>query len=266
MGRLRLSAAPVVLLLAVACTDPGPVPGSDRVLSAAGTASAEAPPPLPPPTSSTTAVAVAVTVAAPPTTKVAVAPSTTVRRTATTRAPATATPPIEGYSPAPPPPGVDADGYGGYGGVTDTTVGGSTVTLWVYPREQYLGETMQVAAQVSGKDAIRSLTIDFGNGYVHTSPKQYSWDCATEARNAGDSKWYVYPAPGQFRITATAVVVPCEIYPGPPAGTIGPDGLPLSTAPMPLSPVGVPQTVSAGMDVLQRPDRHLPPVGPSPGP
>lgn len=120
MGRLRRSAAPVVLLLAVACTDPGPVPGSDRVLSAAGTASAEAPPPVPAPTSTTTAVTVT---APPPTTKVGVAPST-VRRTATTRAPATGTPPIAGYSPAPPPPGVDADGYGGYGGVTDTRSAG----------------------------------------------------------------------------------------------------------------------------------------------
>lgn len=263
MGRLRLAAAPVVLLLAVACTDPGPVPGSDRVLSAAGTASAEAPASLPTPTSTTTAVTVT---APPPTTKVAVAPPTMVRRTATTRVPATATPPIAGYSPAPPPPGVDADGYGGYGGVTDSTVGGTTVTLWVYSWEQYLGETMQVAAQVSSKDAIRSLIIDFGNGYVLTSPRQYSWDCATETRDAGDSKWYVYPAPGQFRITATAVIVPCGIHPGPPAGTIGPDGQPLSTAPMPLSPIGTPHSVSAAMDVLQRPDRHLPPVGPSPGP
>lgn len=264
MGPLRRRAVPFVLLLAAACGTTGPAP--DRVLSATGTASPEAPATVP----TTTAT----TAAAPTTTKpVLTSTSTTVRRAATTvarsaptRAPAPSTPPIAGYSPAPPPPGVVADGYGGYGGVTDTTVGGSTVTLWVYPREQYLGETMQVAAEVTGKDAIRSLTIDFGNGYVLTSPRQYSWDCATEDRKAGDSKWYVYPAPGQYRITATAVVVPCGIHPGPPAGTIGPDGQPLSTDPMPLSPIGTPHTVSAGMDVLQRPDRHLPPVGPSPGP
>lgn len=66
--------------------------------------------------------------------------------------------------------------------------------MWEYLREQYLGETMQVAAQVSGRDAIRSLTIHFGNGHVLTSPRQYRWDCAIETRNAGDSKWYVYPA------------------------------------------------------------------------
>ena len=251
MGPLRRRAVPFVLVLAAACGNTGPAP--DRVLSAAGAASPEAPVP-------TTA-----TSAAPTTTKpVVTSTSTTARPAATTVARSTSTP-----SPAPSAPlssGVVPDGYGGKGGVIATTVGGSTLTLWVYPRAQYLGEMMQVAVEVTGKDAITSLTIDFGNGYVLTSPREYSWDCATQDRKVGNNKWYVYPAPGQYRITATAGVIPCGIHPGPPAGIIGPDGQPLSTDPMPLSAIGTPHAVSAGMDVLQRPDRPPAPVGPPPGP
>jgi hypothetical protein len=265
MRPLRRCAVLLVLLLAAACGDAGPSP--DRVLSAAGAASEEAPPEVPAPSSTTTSTAAAAVVTT--TTKrpapVTTSPPTTVARTRTTRPPATPTPPIDGYSPAPPPPGVEADGYGGYGGVTHASNGGVELELMVYPREQYLGEMVQVGAQVSKPDsvAITSVKIDFGNGHLVTGSPGLGWYCGPSTYHAGASTGgYVYPAPGTYTITATVTFVACMGMPGmwigphmpPPAGLQGP------WFPEPH------QAVSASMGMLQRPDRHPPPVGPPPGP
>ncbi len=152
-----------------------------------------------------------------------------------------------------------------YGGVTATTAAGVTVELRVYPREQYLGEMMQVGFKVERPEGISvtSMKLDYGNGHVVTFGPQNNWYCGT-AGDAGNSNWYTYPAPGTFRISATVTVVNCMggipggVWIGPhfppPAGLIGP------WFPEPH------QAVTAGMDILQRPDRHPRPVGPPPGP
>lgn len=261
MGTLRRCAVPLVLLLGAACGDAGPAP--DRVLSAAGAVGEEAPAPVPT-TSTTIPTPVAPTTMTTTTRAAPVATTaTTARRTRTTRAPVTATPSIAGYSPAPPPPGVLPDGYGGYGGVTSRSAGGVTVELAVYAREQYFGEMTQVGVQVAHPEnvAISSVKIDFGNGHVVPSTPLASWTCgSTQDASAGSN--YVYPEPGTFRITATATFVTCMGVPGmligpynpPPTGLVGP------WFPQPH------EAVSAGMDVLQRPDRPPRPVGPPPGP
>lgn len=257
---LRRCVVPVVLALAAAC---GGGQGPDRFLSAAGGAPDEPPftvvSTTSPATTSTVPFPVTTVTSRPATT------TTTARRTQTTRAPVTATPPIAGYSPAPPPPGVEPDGYGGYGGVTTTSARGVTVRLAVYPREQYFGEIFQVSVLVDRPEGISvtSLKLDFGNGTVVSLAPQSGWYCGT-AQAAGDGRGYTFPAPGTFRITATATVVNCMggipggIWIGPhfppPQGLIGP------WFPEPHA------AVSAGMDVLHRPDRPPLPVGPPPGP
>ena len=208
-----------------------------------------------PPVTTTTKRADPVTTAAP----------TTVRRTQTTRAPVTPTPPIDGYSPAPPPPGVQADGYGGYGGVTYASAGGVELELSVYPREQHFGEHVSIAASTTKPDsvAITSVRIDLGNGHVITGPQGPGWYCGPSTYRAGASaSGYIYPAPGTYKITATVTFVTCLGVPGmwigpynpPPTGLQGP------WFPQPH------QVVTANMEMLQRPDRHKPPVGPAPGP
>ncbi len=252
----------MILLLAAACGGAGNAP--DRVLSAAAAATEDAPAPSSTVTSTSTTAAPATTTEKPVPVTTAAPRTTVVRRAPTTRAPVTSTPPIAGYSPAPPPPGVQADGYGGYGGVTRGTTGPVEIELSVYPREQYLGEIVQVAARVSHPEsvAITSIRIDFGNGHVVSGSQGLGWYCGPQTQDAGAGAWYTYPAPGTFRITATATFVACMGVPGmwigpyfpPPAGLQGP------WFPEPH------QAVTAGMDMLQRPDRPPRPVGPPPGP
>ena len=176
----------------------------------------------------------------------------------------TPSPPIAGYAPAPPPPGVAADGYGGYGGFTEVSAGPVTLELSVYPREQYFGEMAQVWATVSHPEnvAITSLKLDYGNGQVVSGGLANGWYCNTAQNASVGNNGYVYPAPGSFRITATVTFVTCIGIPGayigppqpPPTGLVGP------WFPEPH------QSLSAAIPVLQRPDRPPPPVGPPPGP
>ena len=260
--RRVLTAMAVVVLAATACGGDAAAPAPERVLTAAGAASEEAPAPTTTPSPPTTV--------APPTTSTTKrpAPATTVKpATATTRVPVTPAPPIAGYSPAPPPPGVQADGYGGYGGVTTVSKGGVAVTLSVYPREQYFGEVVQVGASAGhpAEVAITALTIDFGNGHIIAGPQTQAWGCGT-AKDANEGRWYTYPAAGLYRISVTVTFVPCTVLPGPPGGWVLPDGQPAVGMPLPWIASGPPDTVTAGMDMLQRPDRPPRPVGPPPGP
>ncbi len=264
MRGLRRSAIPVVFLVAAACGGAGPSP--DRVLSAAGTATAEV-------ATTVASTAPAATAAPATTTTTPAATSTTVRRTtttvprpATTRPPATLAPPKPGYAPAPPPPGVAPDGVSGYGGLTTTTEGSTSVSLRVYPREQYFGETMQIWVGVTHMEAVSTLTLDLGNGHVVTLQLGGYAPCARVPRDVGGSQWYVYPAPGTYRITATVTVTPCQILPGPPGGWALPDGSPAVDFPEPWLATGPAHTVSASMDILQRADVPPRPVGPPPGP
>ena len=271
MGPLRRCIAPLVLFVAAACGNAGPSP--DRVLSATGSASEEAALEVLASSSSTTSpsTSTSTTRAAPATTTtkqaapVATTAPTRARRTQTTRAPVTPTPPIDGYSPAPPPPGVQADGYGGYGGVTYAYAGEVELELSVYPREAHLGDNVQIGASITKPDnvAITSAKIALGNGHVITGSQGLGWYCGPSTYHAGAStNGYMYPAAGTYKITATVTFVTCMGVPGmwigpyfpPPAGLVGP------WFPEPH------QAVTASMHVLQRPDGHKPPVGPPPGP
>lgn len=242
-----------MLLLAAACGNAGPEP--DQVLSAAGAAAEEAPAP---PTTTTT---VAPTTVAPTVTTTRPAPATTAttaKRTQTSKVPVTPAPTIAGYSPAPPPPGVEPDGYGGYGGVTTVSANGLTMELHVYAREQYFGSPTQVWVEIAHPlgVAVTAITIDFGNGHVDTATPLARWTCGS-ADDAPASANYTYPVAGHFRVTATASAVPCMAHPEVPGGWGPAGGGQYATTP--------PQTVSAGIDVLQRPDAPPPPVGPPPG-
>ena len=256
MGSRRRYAIPLVLLLAAACGDAGPQ--SEGVLSAATeSASQEAPV-----TSTSTSISTTTT-AAPATTTTrpapATTPTTTPRRTQTTRVPVTPAPPLARYSPTPPPPGVEPDGYGGYGGVTTASANGLTLELHVYAREQYRGSPTQVWVEVAHPVgvAVTAITIDFGNGHVVNATPLPRWSCGS-ADDAPASAVYTYPVPGRFRVTATANALPCMAMPAAPGGW-GPAGA------GPWGPATPPQAVSAGMDVLQRADAPPPPVGPPPG-
>jgi hypothetical protein len=236
--------------LLTACGPSRTAPGTaEQTLSAAAasdTAEVTVPPPSTttvPPLATTTTLSAAV---APPTTRPARAPS-------------------RAYSP-PPPAGVHPDGYGGYGGAATATADGTAVTLQVYPREQYLGERVQVSVRVAGTTAVRSIVIDLGDGTVVHPPQLQSWGCPSAPRETGGgAPAHVYAAPGAYRVTAVVTAVPCTILPGPPGGWTGPDGQPAVGMPLPWVPSGPDQTVPAAIDVNQRPQRPPSPVGPPPG-
>ena len=152
-------------------------------------------------------------------------------------------------------------GTGGYGGTSTVTGDGTTVTLSVYPREQYMGERVQVGLEVVGTTAVTAIRIDPGDGTV--APRRDGGSCPTGRRSAGAT--HVYSAPGTYQITATVSAVPCQVLPGPAGGWTGPDGLPAVGMPSPWLPDGPEQVLSVTIPVTQRPDRPPPPVGPSPG-
>lgn len=254
MTALRRYPVALLLLVTAACGG-GAGRDADQILAAAGSAGEEAPAPaLPLPTTT-----VAPTTLAPATTTTKRPAPTTTALTRTTRVAVTPSPPIAGYSPAPPPPGVEPDGYGGYGGVTTVAAGGISVELHVYAREQYFGEPTQVWVDVAHPlgVAITAITIDFGNGHVVNTTPLPRWGCGSPD-DAPASASYTYPAAGRFRVTATASALPCMALPELPGW--GPAG----AGPPGINPS--PQMVSAGIDVLQRGDRPPAPVGPPPGP
>jgi len=82
---------------------------------------------------------------------------------------------------------VEADGHGGYGGVTTVTVPDATVELSLYPREQYFGENVQVRVEVTTKERRRSTST----------------------------------RPPANTIRATVTIIPCISIPGPPGSPAG---------------------------------------------
>jgi hypothetical protein len=253
-GRWR-AAVPIVLVVAAGCGGP---PAGTRTITAAGASRSDVV--AAEQATTTTAITAPTTVKAtgavpgPTTTTRPVSPPTTVRRpTTATTPPAATTPPVAPYAPGPPPPGVLPDGYGGYGGVTTTSTGGTTVTLHVYAREQYLGEQVQVRAEASTAGIVTSIRFDFGDGHVVAEAPLPNWYCSTQVRDAPAAANYVYPAPGRYTVAVIVTVAPCTFMPGPP-GLAGPG-----------VPTGPPVDVRAGIDVLQRADPPPRPVGPSPG-
>jgi hypothetical protein len=247
MGPLRRCAVPLVLLLAAACGDAGAGPEPGRVLAAAGASGEEAPvftaPPIPPVLPSITTIATTTTTRRPapvPTTTT----STAVPRTSTTRAPS----------------GVTEDGLGG---LAEATVAGVKLEMSAYPLERYFGEDVHVGASVIHPPgtAITSLKLDLGNGHVVTGQPSTGWYCEATG-NAGISDWYVYPAPGTYKITATFTFVACQGIPGMYVGPHfpRPEGLVGPWFPEPH------QSATAAINVTTRPDRRPLPVGTVPGP
>lgn len=258
MGRLAFALGLAAGVLA-GCGGSGGSPGVERTLSAAGSGSETVSPEAATATTpATPAPEVDTTVVVRPRATASAAPRGTVAAGA---APATG-----GYSPPPPPPGVQPDGYNGYGGVSTVTAEGTTVTLRVYPREQYMGERVQVGVEVAGTTAVRAIRIDLGDGTVVDSPQTYAWNCPASSRPLGAGvPAHVYPAPGVYRITVAVTAVPCQILPGPPGGWTGPDGQPAVGMPLPWAPAGPDQALSVSIAVNQRSDRPPPPVGAPPG-
>jgi hypothetical protein len=260
MGPLRRHAVPLLLVLAAACGNAGPQP--DRVLSAAGTPTGDSQVTADPTTTSSTAPPTTVAPATTSTTK-RPAPTTTVKagQPLTTRGPVTPAPPIPGFSP--PPPGVEPDGYGGYGGATRTSAYGVTIELTVYPRERYLGEPVQAGAQVSRPEnvAITALKLDFGDGHVVEAAPLQGWHCGS-TETGSTMAYYTHPASGHYRISAIVEILQCSPLVDIP-GFPYPGGVKPTNPWLPTGPAG---TVTASMDTIHRPDRRPPPVGPPPGP
>jgi hypothetical protein len=242
-----------------ACGGSAGSPGVERTLSAAGSGGETlSPETTSPPAPATPAPAVSTTVAVRPGATTPPAPKATV---------AAGTARTTEYAPPPPPSGVEPDGYGGYGGVSTVTAAGTTVTLRVYPREQYLGERVQVGLEVAGTTAVRAIRLDLGDGTVVDAPQTHTWSCPTASRPIGASTpAHFYAVPGVYRVTATVTAVPCQILPGPPGGWTGPDGQPAVGMPSPWVPAGPDQVLSVSIPVHQRSDRPPLPVGPPPGP
>ena len=259
MRRLALAAGLVPAAAVLAACGGSAGPGVERTLTAAGSGGeAVSPETTSTPVLPTMAPVVSTTVQVRPRPTTAPAPRATVAA-----GPATATE----YAPPPPPAGVQPDGYGGYGGVSTATAEGTTVTLRVYPREQYMGERVQVGLEVAGATAVRAIRLDLGDGTVVDSPQTHTWSCPTASRRVGDGvPAHVYGAPGVYRVTVTVTAVPCQILPGPPGGWTGPDGQPAVGMPTPWVAAGPEQVLSVSIPVHQRPDRPPPPVGPPPGP
>ena len=257
MRRLRSGAVQLLALVVLGSACGGSTAigtggdGPADVAVAAGSVSQELPAP-------TTTVTSPPTTLAPPPTPPPPRPKPT---TSTTRRPA---PPPAGppgaqagkpYAPPPPPPGVVASGYGGYGGIATTTAHNATVSLSLYPREQYFGEGVQVGVEVKTTDFVRSIKVDMGNGTVFDVVAVRGGTCSRELRMvSGGGPYYVYPAPGHYLIRAIVTVVPCIPMAGPPELPPG--------APSPFEE----HTVEASIYLDQRADRPPRPVGPPPGP
>jgi hypothetical protein len=200
MGRLRRFAAPLVLLLAVACGNPDA--GPDTTLSAAGgLAGAE---PAPTVTSATAPTTVVPVTAAPTTT--ARPPVTTGPTTTAAARPRPTTPPPP--TTASPGPVLSADPATLLAETTSVTQGGTTAFVKAV-REQYLGEKVYVWVEATAAERIVSIQIDFGDGYVTTNPQPIPWTLITTgAMSASAQRSHVYPAAGHYRITVTLTLVP----------------------------------------------------------
>jgi hypothetical protein len=240
---LRRRAVPLLLLLAAACGNAAP--DQERVLAAAGeTANVEAP---------------ATTTTTPPTTSTTAAPVTTTTTSRPAPTPTSAAPAVVRTTvaprpaPAPPPPGVEPWGYGGLGGRTTASAGGTTAALQVYPRQQYAGEPVQVSVEVTTPSFV-TAKVDRGNGVVHEATLTAKCQPTPYVATGGPPPFYVYPAPGDYVIRLIVTVIPCMVIPGPPGSPYG--------APDPVAPR---QTVEVSMAFHQRAEPPPRPVGPPPG-
>lgn len=236
----RRLAFALVLVLAAACAGPGQ--GDDRVAVAAGSAAQEVPAPT-----STSQPAPA------PTTSTTQRPAPTT--TSTTRAPAPPTTARPAPAPTRPrgpyPPGVSGTTLS-----ATTTAGDTTLTMKLFPADQYFGENIQVRMELATRDAVRSVKVDFGNGtVVDATPPAFTCPGAVRALNPG-APTYTYPAPGRYVVRAIVTSAPCVPFPATP-----PPGFP-SEVPDPLHPDRV---VEVAITFDQAPDRPPPPVGPPPG-
>lgn len=229
-----------LLLAATACAGPGPSP--DRVAVAAG-AGAQV---IPEPTTTTTTVAPA------PTT------TTTKRPPATTTSTARPAPPATTAAPAPRPRGPYPPGVSGTTLSATTTSGSTTLSLKLFPGDQYFGEIVQVSMELSTRNAVRSVKVDFGNGHVvDASHPGITFNCPGTVRSLNPgAPIYTYPAPGRYVVRAIVTEAPCVPFPATP-----PPGFP-SEVPDPFSPDRV---IEVSLTFEQAPDRPPRPVGPPPG-
>jgi len=131
----------------------------------------------------------------------------------------------------------------GQAALATATGAGTTVTLRVTPREQYLGEAFRTTVEVAGPTAIRSVKLDLGNGTLVDADPAPTWNCPADSRQvlAGPPA-HVYPAPGRYTLTALVTVVPCVFVPGP-NGVV-----------MPWVASGPEKVVQVRMDLNQRSD------------
>ena len=237
MRHLRLAGALVVAVIATACGGTGSTP--DRVAVAAGAQV------IPEPTTTTTT-----TVAPAPTTTTTRRPPATT--TSTTRPPAPPTTP----APAPRPRGPYPPGVSGTTLSATTTSGSTTLSLRLFPGDQYFGERVQVGMDLSSRDAVRSVKVDFGNGtVVDATPSGFNCPGTVRSLNPAAPN-YTYPAPGRYVVRAIVTEAPCVPFPATP-----PPGFP-SEAPDPFSPDRV---VEVSLTFEQAADRPPRPVGPPPG-
>lgn len=247
--RRHVGAALVLALLTAACGGPAP----DRVAVAAGSAGEEIP--VPAPTSTTVAPA-------PTTTTNPVVTSTTIR--AATRTPTTGTrTPTTGPLPTATPAAVAPRTRGPYPpGVSGTTLsatttsGDTTLALSFFPADQYFGEIVQVRLELSTREAVRSVKVDFGNGtVVDATPPGFNCPGKVRPLYPG-APIYTYPAPGRYVVKAVVTSVPCV-----PSGATPPPGFPTEVP----DPFSAGNTVEVTATYDQAPDRPPPPVGPPPG-
>ena len=233
------------MLLAAAACGGGAGPDAGRTLSAAGSTGEEAPAPTVP----------APTTTSPPTTAAPATTTTTERAAPTTTArPA---PPTTTAAPAPRTRGPYPPGVSGTTVSATTTSGSTTLSLRLFPGDQYFGERIQVGMDLSSRDAVRSVKVDFGNGTVVDATLS-GFNCPGTVRSLHPAApSYTYPAPGRYVVRAIVTEAPCIPFPATP-----PPGFP-SEAPDPFSPDRV---VEVSLTFEQAPDRPPRPVGPPPGP
>jgi len=138
----------------------------------------------------------------------------------------------------------------------NTTSGDTTLSLSFFPADQYFGEITQVRLELTTREAVRSVKVDFGNGHVVDATPP-GLDCPGKVRPLyPGAPIYTYPAPGRYVVKAIVTSVPCVPFPAP-----GPPGVP-TEAPDPFSPG---HSVEVAVTYEQAPDRPPRPVGPPPG-
>ncbi len=208
-----------------------------------------------------------------PTTTITTSTSTTTTITTAPPVPET-TPPAPPVPPVPPvtsppptvpnpplEPGMEPNGYGGYGGTRTVTSGTTIVALSLYPRESYAGQMTQVGVEVRFVGGMRSIRIDYGDGTFYDGVYFPEWSCngvpGAKTTSAGGGHHF-YAQPGSYQVTATVTSFNCSpdggsesppsMFPTLPDGTMNPEFL--------AHPhVGVESVTVAAITAISRPDR-----------